>query len=100
MNSMLKILSIALLLATSAFCTTSWIPPAGSNTCTTAGAFTVKAVQFYPTTSLYPSVSGYGKIIVFVAEYPGITTFQHVYSGSSTTDIQQANAMLSLLETA
>lgn len=94
MKSMLKIFSIASLLATSAFCATSWVPPVGSNQCTSAGAFMVKALQYFPSTT------GTGQIQVFFAEYPNTTFFEYDYNGTSATAVEQANAMLSLLETA
>ena len=95
MNRMFKIFSIAALLTTGAFAvTTPWVPPVGSNICTTAGAFTVKAIQYTPSTT------SIGNIQVFLKEYSGITHFEYDYDGTSATAVQQANAMLSLLETA
>jgi len=94
MNKLFKIFSIASLLATGAFSANSWVPPVGSNQCTSAGAFTVKAIQYYPSTTAL------GQIQVFLAEYPNYSFFEYDYSGTSSTAIEQANAMLSLLETA
>jgi hypothetical protein len=95
MNKLIKVLSLAAAFATSSFSATGWAPAPGTQICSSpAGAFTVKAIQYVPSTT------GTGKIYVFVAEYPGFVYFQYTYSGTSATAIQQANAMLSLLETA